>query len=291
MKTLSRRRMCTLTAQSAALLGLTTEFAPLFAAPDKRRFKIGACDWSIGKQADVTGFELAKKIGLDGIQVSLGSLSDDMKLRRREVQQTFLEASKMQGIAISSLAIGEMNNIPYKSDPRAEQWVSDSVDVCQALGCSVVLLAFFSKGDVKGDKPGTDEVVNRLKKVAPKAEKAGVKLGFESWLSADEHLEIIERVGSPALQVYYDVANSHKMGYDIYREIRQLGKKHICEFHMKENASLLGRGPIDFRRVREAIDEIGYEGWMQIEGAVPQGKAMVESYVENCAFLRRIFAS
>jgi sugar phosphate isomerase/epimerase len=163
------------------------------------------------------------------------------------------------------------------------------VDVCQALGCNVVLLAFFYKGDVKGDKPGTDEVVKRLKKVAPKAEKAGVSLGFESWLSAEEHMDIINRVGSPALRVYYDVANSHKMGYDIYKEIRWLGKKHICEFHMKENASLLGQGPIDFQRIRDAIEEIGYEGWMQIEGAVPQGQPMFESYQKNCAFLKGLF--
>jgi len=289
MSTLTRRQMLIRTAQATGALALSTQFAPLFAAPETRRFKIGACDWTIGKQGDVTGLELAKKIGLDGLQVSLGTLKDDMKLRRREVQEAYLEASKNTGVAIASLAIGEMNNIPYKSDSRAEQWVSDSPDVCRALGCKVVLLAFFSNGDVKGDKAGVDEVVKRLRKAAPKAEKAGAILGFESWLSADEHLDIIQRVGSPALQVYYDVANSHKMGYDIYKEIRQLGKKHICEFHMKENSSLLGQGPVDFQKVREAIDDIGYEGWMQIEGAVPAGKPMFESYQENCAFLKRVF--
>jgi hypothetical protein len=116
-----------------------------------------------------------------------------------------------------------LNNIPYKSDERTIAWVSDSIDACKAMGCRVVLLAFFGNGDLKGDKAGTDEVVRRLKDVAPKAEKAGVILGIESWLSAEEHVDIIDRVGSPAVQVYYDVANSEKMGYDIYREIRWLG--------------------------------------------------------------------
>jgi sugar phosphate isomerase/epimerase len=261
--------------------------APLFAAD--HRFKIGACDWSIGKLADVSGMALAKKIGLDGLQVSLGSLADDMKLRQADVQQAYKDAAKSHGVAIASLAIGELNNIPYKSDERAERWVSDSIDVCQAMGCQVVLLAFFAKGDLKGDKPGTDEVVRRLRQVAPKAEKAGVILGLESWLSAEEHMDIIQRVGSSAVQVYYDVANSHKMGYDIYREIRWLGRKQICEFHMKENASLLGQGPIDFQKVRQAMEEIGYEGWMQIEGAIPKGEPMFESYQKNCAFLRSTF--
>lgn len=89
-------------------------------------------------------------------------------------------------------------------------------------------------------------------------------LGIESWLNADQHLAILERVGSPAVQVYYDVCNSNDRGYDIYREIRQLGKR-ICEFHAKENGALLGQGKVDFKKVRAAMDDIGYTGWIQIE--------------------------
>jgi sugar phosphate isomerase/epimerase len=103
-------------------------------------------------------------------------------------------------------------------------------------------------------------------------------------------MAIIDRVGSRAVQVYYDVANSEKMGYDIYREIRWLGKQNqICEFHMKENGFLLGQGRVDFKKVRAAIDDIGYRGWMQIEGAVPEGGTMRDAYPKNGQFLRGIF--
>ncbi len=274
----------------ASVFSSASFFHKLFAEPQSRRFKIGACDWSIGKLADVGAFELGKQIGLDGIQVSLGTEKDGMKLRRPEVQQIYRQAVKKTGVEVSALAIGELNSIPYKSDVRAIEWVSDSIDVCQTMGCKVVLLAFFSKGDLKGDKKGTDEVVRRLKEVAPKAEKAGVILGIESWLSAEEHMDIIERVGSRAVQVYYDVANSNKMGYDIYEEIRWLGKqKQICEFHMKENGFLLGQGKVDFQKVRAAIDDIDYSGWMQIESAIPRGQAMLESYRANEKYLRSVF--
>ena len=131
--------------------------------------------------------------------------------------------------------------------------------------------------------------MRRLKAVAPKAEKAGVVLGIESWLSAGEHLAILDRVGSPAVQVYYDVCNSTERGYDICKEIRQLGKR-ICELHAKENGALLGQGKVDFKKVREALDDIGYSGWIQIEGAVPPGGKMLESYQANCKFLRSILA-
>ena len=276
-------------ASSAAVFALGT-LAPVFAAETKPRFKIGACDWSIGKMADPAALEVARQIGLDGVQVSLGTAADDMHLRRPEVQQQYKDAAQKLGVEVLSLAIGELNNIPYKSDPRTIPWVSDSIDVCRAMDCRVILLAFFHHDDLRNDPAGTDETVRRLKEVAPKAEKAGVTLGIESWLSAEDHIRIIERVGSPAIKVYYDVANSTERGYDIGKEIRWLGKQgQICEFHMKENGALLGQGRIDFRKVRAALDDIGYRGPMQIEAAVPPGANLIESYIANRKFLQSIF--
>jgi L-ribulose-5-phosphate 3-epimerase len=249
-------------------------------------FRIGVCDWNLGKMADPGCFAVAKEIGLDGVQVSLGTEADDMHLRQPEIQEKYMAESRAQAVSIASLAIGTLNSIPYKSDPRTEQWVADSIDVCCALDVEVVLLAFFGKGDLRDDEKGVDEVVARLKRVAPHAEKKGVTLGIESWLSAKAHMDIIDRVGSPAVKVYYDVGNSHLRGYDIYEEIRMLGD-HICEFHAKDYDSLFGQGQVDFPRVREAMDDIGYRGWIQIEGKQPQG--LIKSYQHNAAYLRSVF--
>jgi L-ribulose-5-phosphate 3-epimerase len=283
-------RRCAL--KLSALLA-ASRFAPLLAedtASGKRAFKIGACDWSLGKMADPGAFALAHDIGLDGVQVSLGTAKNGMALRLPEVQKKYTDAAAQHGVAIASLAIGELNNVPFKSDPQTVEWVRWGIETAAALKLRVILLAFFGKDDLKNDKAGTDETVKRLKELAPLAERAGVILGIESWLNAAEHLAILERVGSKNVQVYYDVANSEKMGYDIYAEIRTLGAERICEFHMKENGSLLGKGRVDFRKVREAIDAIGYKGWMQIEGAMEKEKSIRECYSENCAFLRRTFA-
>ena len=287
---ISRREMLRSSARVATALGAASCLASLMAGQANRRFKIGACDWSIGKMDNPDAFELAREIGLDGVQVSMGTEANHMHLRQPEVQRKFKEAAQACGLQVASLAIGELNNIPYKSDPRTIEWVKDSIDVCQALGVRVVLLAFFGNDDLRDDQAGIDEVVRRLKAVAPKAEKAGISLGIESWLNANQHLEILDRVGSKAVRVYYDVCNSSDRGYDIYKEIRQLGKR-ICEFHAKENGSLLGQGKIDFKKVRAAMDDIEYTGWIQIEGAVPPGEPILESYKANCKFMRDIFSA
>ncbi|MFB3920334.1 MAG: sugar phosphate isomerase/epimerase family protein [Terriglobia bacterium] len=270
---------------SLAVAGLALKVKELKAAAPNVR--IGACDWTLGKRTDPAALAIAKRVGLDGIMVDVGNWRRDVPLRKPELQKKYLEMQKQIGIPVSSLAIGTLNEIPLKSDPRAEQWLSDSVDVAKAMGLTVILVPFFGNGDLRNDKMGTDAVVAALKRVAPKAEKQGVILGLESWLSAEQHVDIMDRVGSPAVQVYYDVGNSQKAGYDIFKEIRWLGKR-ICEFHAKDNDDLYGKGTMSFPEVRRAMEEIGYSGWMQIEGTkMPLGiEASVRADLE---YLRTIF--
>ena len=195
-------------------------------------------------------------------------------------------AAKLQ-MGIGGLSLGALSPLPYKSDPRAQQWVADSIEVSRAIGTKIVLVPFFGDAaDLKNDRKGTDVVIQRFKEIAPQAEKAGVTLGIESWLSAAEHMEILEKVGSDAVQVYYDMGNSHKMGYDIYREIRFLGK-HICQFHAKDYVGLFGQGSINFPAARRAMDDIHFSGWIDIEeGEKPLSEEQV-GY--NAHYLRSVF--
>ena len=276
--------------RAAAGLALTCSCAPSTRekqAEAPAGFKLGICDWTIGKTANPGSFEIAKRIGLDGVQVDFGSGENSLPLFDEQLQQDILDAAKAQKMEVASLAMGVLNNVPYKSDRRAERWVRRGIEVAEAMGAKIILLAFFGKGDLKGDEQGVNAVVQRLRQVAPDAEVAGVTLGIESWLSAEQHIDIIERVGSQSVKVYYDVANSHKMGYDIYQEIRKLGPL-ICQFHAKDYDNLYGKGSIDFKGVRAAIDDAGYRGWLVIEGTkTPLG--LEESYRYDTEYLRNIF--
>jgi len=275
------------TLAGVTLVGSCQSYAKKGPQQGARGFKLAVCDWTIGKRTDPAALEMAKRIGIEGVQVDFGSGEKDLPLFDPDLQKRYLEESKAQNIEIASLAMGTLNNVPYKSDPRTEAWVERAIDVSAAMGTNVILLACFGKGDLKNDKIGTDEVVRRLRKVAPRAEDAGVYLGIESWLTAEEHMDIIERVDSPAVKVYYDVANSHKAGYDIYSEIRQLGK-NICEFHAKDYDGLYGRGSIAFKEVRKAMDDIGYRGWFVMEGTkMPMG--IEDSCRYDAKYLRMIF--
>lgn len=277
--------------RQTALLSATYFTAPFDPLPDslRRSYPLGACDWSLQRACNPAVFTYAKKIGLDGVQLSYNSRSDESYLLRPENQQAMLEAAKKSGVKIASLAIGELNRVPLKSEARTVEWVSGSIDAAKALKVKVVLLAFFSQGDLRNDEAGKKVVIERLKSLMPKAEKQGVTLAIESYLSAQEHLDIIEAVGSPNLKVYYDPRNAADAGHDPYTEIPLLGqRKLICEVHLKENGSLLGQGSIDWPRIRQLLNEIHFKGWAQLEGAMPPGKTLDEAYPQNVQYARKI---
>ncbi|MCL5098457.1 MAG: sugar phosphate isomerase/epimerase [Candidatus Omnitrophica bacterium] len=280
--------MISRTARGAATLAFSSLAIPLAAAPTSRRFKIGACQWSLQRR-DSSCMAIAKEIGLDGVQVTMGFSSDNLKLRRAEIQRSYLDAARENGVEVASLALQETTNF---RQPRSAVWLLDSIEVCRAMGTKVVLLAMFGGSERKAnwsdDKIAVDQLVDLLKEVGPRAEKAGVSLGIESYLSGKENMELLDRIGSSGVKVYYDVGNSTDKGYDIYKEIRELGPR-ICEFHFKDGNYMLGQGRIDFKKVREALDDIGFTGWIQLEAAVLH--SLVPDYQADLAYLRSIFPS
>ena len=283
-------------AAGAALISSCSSLSEKSCSAEKGRgLKIGICDWTLGLVADTSAFAAAKELGADGVQVDFGMFDDNLPvLYNKELQASYPAATRKSKLEIASFALSALSWATYKNDERGQQWISDGIDLCEAMGVGVILLPFFGGADLANDAAGRRRVADKLKLIAPKAEKAGVVLGLESWLSAAEHMEIIERAGSPAVKVYYDVANSLKAGHDIYRDIELLGK-HICEFHAKDYAGPFGKGSIDFLKVRRLMEKIDYRGWIVFESSLwqpktpPEAPELTAGFLYNMDYLRRVF--
>jgi sugar phosphate isomerase/epimerase len=83
------------------------------------------------------------------------------------------------------------------------------------------------------------------------------------------------------------VGNSTRNGFDILKEIRWLGADRICEVHLKDNPHFLGEGSIDFKAVIEALGEIGFAGWAQLECDSPT-RSVEADMTRNLAYIRRL---
>ncbi len=254
-------------------------------------FRIFACDWTLQKTCNPDAFAVAARIGLDGVQVDFGRVKAGaaaLPLFDPGLQEKILAASATSGVAIASLALGVLNSVAYKHEAAAEAWVRDCIGVMQRMGQRVALLAFFGRGDLVDDPAGLAEVVRRLRRVAPRAEAAGVVFGIESWLKAPQLEQVLDAVNSPAVRVYYDVGNMQKVGEDIGAAIRRLGRERICEVHFKDYDDLYGKGSMNFPAVRAALDAAAYRGWVGIEGVkTPLG--VEPSLRHDLHYLRPLF--
>jgi len=231
------------------------------------KIRIGGCDWSLKLEGKLEAFAAAKQAGLDGVQVSLGRSEDRLPMADSGRQRQWLAESKRLGVPIGSTCLEILHRDNLKAHPKGPEWVEQSIAATAALGTEVVLLPFFGSQAIT-QRAEQRAVVDRLKGLAPLAQKAGVTLGLENTISAEDNAWMLDQVGSPAVKVYYDCGNSVKAGFDVYQEVVWLGKDRICQLHLKDGQSLLGQGQIDYPRYIEAVLKSGFEGWAMLETAV-----------------------
>lgn len=269
---ITRRQLLQAGVGAAAGLAFAAQSPPAGAgrAERSKQLRIGMCDWNLGKTGQVEAIEVARQVGLDGVEVSILFPGPAQHLRGEKMQRLYLAAARRNNIAIPSVALGVLNDVPLKSEPKAAVWLLDSIEVARRLGARTILLAFFGRGELRmQDERDIDRVVDALKEAAPRAEKAGVTLGLENTLSAQDNMAILERVNSSAVRVYYDLKNSADLGRDVPAEIRALGDR-ICQVHVKNGNLLLSqKSNVDFPACAEALRNIRYSGWYVLETSSP----------------------
>lgn len=286
---ISRRGFLQRTACGAAALGVLPRWG--LWAEDAPKLRLSACDWSL-MVVDPSALEVAKNIGLDGVEISAGEPADTLRIADPAYRDQYKAMSQQTGVAISSVAMGFLNNAPLATDPRGPAWLEQTIDATKDLNVKVILLAFFGKGDLRerGELKTAecDAVVERLKEAAPRAAAAGVILGLENTLSAKDNLAILDRVQSEAVKVYYDIGNSTYSKYDVPAEIRELGSR-ICQIHFKDGGFFLGKGKVEMQPVADAMRAINYEGWIVLETAMPTRKRD-EDFRANAEYVRTLFS-
>lgn len=232
----------------------------------KPELRIGVTDWNLNLGANPEAVPMAARLGFEGVQVSFGRkiVDNKMPVDNPEVIERYLQLSKEHRIPIDGTCVDRLHDNGLKSDRLAVKWVSDSIRLTKALDTRVLLVPFFGPWALK-TRDEMDYTGAALRELAPEAEKAGVILGLENTISAEDNVRIMEQSRSKNVLVYYDVGNSTIAGFDVVKEIRWLGKDRICQFHLKDNPHYLGEGEIQFTPIMRAIRDIGFSGYANLE--------------------------
>ncbi len=116
--------------------------------------------------------------------------------------------------------------------------------------------------------------VEILREVSAVAQDQGVELGleplnrFETDMinTVDQALSLVQEVGNPNLKIVLDTFHSNIEEKDIPASIRKIGKDLLC--HVQGNESdrgTPGTGHLEWEGIRDALQEIGYDGAVVIE--------------------------
>jgi hexulose-6-phosphate isomerase len=238
--------------------------------------------WSLGQ-----GLDLIKKATYDGVDLWMGktpwfqmSSTDTEVLRLRSSVES-------AGLVVSNVSTVLNWKFPISSaDKKIRDYgiriVERQIEAAVLLGCDVVLIV---TGTVNRDTNYNDvykRSVEALQALAPAAEKAKVMIGCEPntcyqrfLLSPREFAQFLDDVGSSHVRVLLDTANAHDLGF-AEQWIQILGNR-MTQLHMRDTlykrglsdedttATCLFLGDNDWPAIRNALDDIGYDGWLIAE--------------------------
>lgn len=259
--------------------------------------KIGIRNGSL-RQEPAEALRTAGELGYDGVELIVRDEDAIRYWLTDEGAREVAEWCRQGGSAVSSLSVAPFRRVSFTlSDPEARQagvqLVSDSLRACRRLGGSGILLPHFERERIDVSAEEEEGFVEGLRACVPAAEETQVAVGIETSFSVEQLQRIVQAVGSPLIGVYQDLANALHYGHEPVDVLRRLGRA-VVMVHVKDTGQpggnvMLGEGRVNWPGCRQALREIGYDGWYVLE--TPSGDDPIAAARQNLAFTRQWLAT
>jgi sugar phosphate isomerase/epimerase len=198
--------------------------------------------------------------------------------------------------AVYDINVASLNPLIRKASIRQ---TLESIRFATKIGAKIVII---HPGRLPKDYPpaylknSRINLLTSLNVMARMAGRMGVMLAIENSprgrahrlvTSPQEHLHILQRVGSTHLGALLDIGHAHTWGVDVREYIKSLSD-YILLFHLHDNRGQaddhlpLGRGTIDFRGIGEEIQR------MKKHHPVILNMRRKEDIAESIRFLERM---
>ncbi|MBN2165144.1 MAG: sugar phosphate isomerase/epimerase [Marinilabiliaceae bacterium] len=260
-------------------------------------YKVGVVDLMILKRQKLGAFYRTYETGADGLELDMGGLGTrpafDNKLVDTHFRMLFSDTAKSLNIEIASLSVSGFyaQSFPLRED--AVKLVGDCIASMKLMGVKVGFLPLGVEGDLTKYPERRDSIVSRLQRVGKMAQDSGVIIGIETSLCAAEEVKLLNEIGSPAIQIYFNFSIPLKAGRDLYEEMNILGKDRICMIHAtdEDGVWLENNTRIDMLKVKSTLDSMGWKGWLMVERSrdTTMIRDVVANYSANVKYLKSIF--
>lgn len=252
--------------------------------------KTGAMDYVLGKPWTEL-FDEAARLGFDGVELDLRAETyRDSEVWDEGGRRALVDRSRRNGVEVASVCMANVAGLvtrPETHDQGVEA-VADLRRYCDEFGAGVILFPMIKQAD-QSEEDAFTLWRNGLRRAFELSDACRAKVGMESvgrtGRSAEQALDMIRAVGSPALGVYFDIGNADYQGLDPISEIEKLADS-IVQIHVKEIGAEMGQGKLDFPAIFSSIKRIGYDGYLVLE--TEPGDSPAESAARNLAFVRSL---
>lgn len=215
-----------------------------------------------------------KDLGYDGVEMPVFS----PEVEKYEKIAKHLDSLGLERTAVTVRTVEE-NPISPEAGVRAKGIAANkqALDCCAAMGAKILCGPFHSAlGHFTGTGPTEQEkewAVEGLREMAEHAAKCDVTLAieylnrFECYLlnSAEDTVELIEKVDHPNCQLMYDTFHANIEEKDAGVAIRRC-MNHLAHVHISENdRSTPGKGNIRWEETFDTLKAVGYNGWLMVE--------------------------
>lgn len=234
--------------------------------------------------------QAAAAAGFRGLELALaaeGPLRPDTPLRECAAWAARAADSNLRIVGLASALFWQTNyGSPDETDRRRAIELTlhllDRAAVLQAGAILVVPAVVGKTAEARMLVPYADALHRTFETLASlrhEAEARGVVIALENvWnrflLSPVETAELIDRINSPCVGVYFDVGNVLAFGYPqdwIAILGRRIARVHAKDYDLSKPGRAgfcpLGEGSVDWPAVVAALREIGYDGPLTYEGA------------------------
>ncbi len=235
-------------------------------------------DWPLEK-----GFDFAAEAGYAGVELAPFTLADYVTDLDAAARGEIRQKAERAGLEVVGLhwLLAKTEGF-YLTSPdetiraKTADYLNELARCCADVGGQILVLGSPQQRDLL---PGVDRAAAMdyaawaLERVVPVLEQTGVVLAVEPLApgdttflqSADDAVELIERIGSPQVRLHLDVkamSGENAPPAEIIRKNAQL----LAHFHANDaNLQGPGFGEVDFMPIFEAFGEIDYRGWVSVE--------------------------
>jgi sugar phosphate isomerase/epimerase len=262
------------------------------------RYKVAACDWMMLKRQKLGEFKLSHEIGADGVEMDMGGLGKrdtfDNKLHQVYFQELFKKTAAEYQIEVPSIAMSGFYGQSFLKHRNYRVLIDDCIKTMQVMGAKIAYLPLGGCGnDWKTDDEQRRRLVSRLHVAGEMAHSEGPVIGIRTGLSAKEDIKLLEQINSEGIQIYFSVQEALDNKRDLYKELKTLGRKRICQIHISETdgVTLPHSKNIDMHRVKEQLDKMGWSGWLVVERSRDAGdvRNVKKNFGMNIRYLKEVF--